>query len=303
MSISNYNNNLFHKVDLSLLKYFYDVATHGGFTKASRATGVSQPALSLGLQKLEKALGVKLIRRGGGQFGLTEEGRELLQFCDRFESGLQSVVESFGAESTQARLLRIGTALSVGFGPLIPLCQRAAKTERPISIEMVTQNSYDLLRSLSDFQLDAALVPDDIHDSGLNFTRIHQDQLTFIAGAKSASLLSSQNWMEAVTNLTLVTFPRETPMRSMIDKIVRDRRLHFARIVSVNSVEALKMLVARGIGGAFVLRSLVLNELRSGVLIEPKHNTIRVKSGVSLAVRNDERGSEVAKLVLELLKP
>ena len=96
----------------------------------------------------------------------------------------------------------------------------------------------------------------------------------------------------------LVTFPRETPMRSTIDKLVRDRRMHFARVVSVNSVEALKMLVSRGIGGAFVLRSLVLGELRSGH-VEPKHNTIRIKSGVSLAVRNDERGAEIAKLVLE----
>ena len=288
MSISNHNG-VFHKIDLSLLKYFYDVAIYGGFTKASRVTGTSQPALSLGLQKLERTLGVKLVRRGGGQFSLTEEGRELLQFCDRFESGLQSVVESFGAESTQARSLRIGTALSVGFGPLVPLCSKASKAERLISVELMTQNTYDLLRALSDSQLDAALIPDDIYDSSLRFTQVHQDHLTFIAGAKHAALLTGTGWTQKVSDISLITFPRETPMRSTVDKIIRDKRLHFSRIISVNSMEALKMLVSRGIGAAFVQRSLVSNELRSGSLVEPKQGIIKVKSGIALATQNDER--------------
>ena len=300
MAISNHNS-LFHKIDLSLLKYFFDVASHGGFSKASRATGVSQPALSLGLQKLEKTLRVKLARRGGGQFSLTEEGRELLQFCTRFESGLQSVVESFGAESSQARTLRIGTALSVGFGPLVSLCSRASRSERLFSVELTTQNTYDLMRALADSQLDAALLPNDVYDSNLTLTEVHQDHVTFVVSSRYASLVHGSDWHEKVSKLSLITYPRETPMRSTVDKLIHDRGFHFERTISVNSTEALKMLVGRGIGGAFILRSLVLDELRSGTLVEPKQNMTRIKSGVTLATRADERGEEIRKQIFDLM--
>jgi DNA-binding transcriptional LysR family regulator len=301
MAISNYNS-IFRQVDLSLLKHFFDVATYGGFTKASHATGASQPALSLGLQKLERDLGVSLARRGGGKFSLTEEGRELLQFCNRFESGLQSVVESFGAEPSQARALRIGTALSVGFGPLLSLCAHSASSERPMSLELETRNTYELLRAVSDSQLDAALIPDDIYDSGLNYTPLYEDYLTLITGPQFAHFLSKSGWMQKLATMSLITFPRETPMRSTVDKLLRDKRLRFERVISVNSMEALKMLVSRNMGAAFVQRSLVAEELRSKSVFEPKQRMIKVKSGVALATRKDERGTEIVKLILDLMK-
>lgn len=301
MIISNHNS-LFHKIDLSLLKYFFDVASHGGFSKASRATGVSQPALSLGLQKLEKTLKVKLVRRGGGQFSLTEEGRELLQFCTRFESGLKSVVDSFGMESTQARTLRIGTALSVGFGPLISLCAQVSRSDRLISAELTTQNTYDLMRALSESQLDAAILPDDVYDSNLKFSPVHKDHVTFVVGSKFASLVSGADWKDKISKLSLITYPRETPMRSTVDKLIQDKQFRFERTISVNSAEAIKMLVSRNIGGAFVLRSLVLDDIKSGTLVEPKQNTTRVKSGITLATRADERGEEIKKLIFELMQ-
>ena len=297
-------NSLFHKVDLSLLKYFFDVANFGGFTKASNATGASQPALSLGVQKLEKTLGVKLIRRGGRDFGLTDEGRELLQFCQRFEAGLQTVVESFEAESGSRKILRvlkIGTALSVGFGPLVPVCNRAVKSKRPLELELTAQNTYDLMRSLTESQIDAALLPNDVHDSHLCFAPIHEGPITFIVGPRSAASVSKPDWMEHVDNLNLITYPRETPMRALTDKIVREKQMHFRQTLSINSVEAMKMMVSRNVGGAFVLRSLVLEELRARALFEPKENVIRVKSGVMLATRNDERGAEISDLILELM--
>ena len=300
MSISKYNS-VFHKIDLSLLKYFFDVANYGGFTKASRATGASQPALSLGLQKLEKSLAVKLVRRGGHNFELTEEGRDLLQFCKRFESGLQNVVESFGSDLSHRRVLRIGTALSVGFGPLLSVCERATRLEHPFELELSTENTYDLMKQLTESQIDAALLPSDVNDSNLKFDTVHQDQITFVAGPKASALFSGSDWMERVNQLNLITYPRETPMRAVTDNIVREKQLSFKGMLSVNSIEALKMMVSRSIGGAFVLRSLVLNELRSGVMFEPKRNMIRVKSGVMLATRDDERGAEVSRLILDLM--
>lgn len=56
---------------------FVLVATHGGFGRASRATGVSKATLSRHVADLETRLGVRLIERGSGAIRLTEEGMAL----------------------------------------------------------------------------------------------------------------------------------------------------------------------------------------------------------------------------------
>src|SRR3954471_10225071 len=64
-------------MDLNALTDFNLVATHGGFGKASRATGRSKATLSRRISDLEEALGVRLIERGTHRLELTEAG-ELL---------------------------------------------------------------------------------------------------------------------------------------------------------------------------------------------------------------------------------
>src|SRR5271170_3763124 len=113
MSIYN-TNSLFQQLDLDLLKHFYAVATFGGFSKASRATGVSQPSLSLGVQRLEKNLGVTLIDRDSRRLSLTKPGLSLLTFCQRLEGNLESIADALGTKAVSVRRrLRIGTALSI----------------------------------------------------------------------------------------------------------------------------------------------------------------------------------------------
>jgi LysR family cyn operon transcriptional activator len=48
-------------MDLRHLTYLLAVADHGGFTRASKAIFVSQPALSLAVKELEDELGVELL--------------------------------------------------------------------------------------------------------------------------------------------------------------------------------------------------------------------------------------------------
>ncbi len=63
--------------NLNLYKSFYDVVRYDGFTNASKATNISQPALSCSIKTLEKELNTILINRSNNQFIITEEGKIL----------------------------------------------------------------------------------------------------------------------------------------------------------------------------------------------------------------------------------
>ncbi|HEV2504174.1 MAG TPA: LysR family transcriptional regulator [Mesorhizobium sp.] len=64
-------------MDISKLSDFNTIALHGGFSAASRASGIPKTTLSRRLSELEEELGVRLIERGTRALRLTEEGRLL----------------------------------------------------------------------------------------------------------------------------------------------------------------------------------------------------------------------------------
>ncbi|MBE7219148.1 MAG: LysR family transcriptional regulator [Caulobacteraceae bacterium] len=64
-------------MDLLALADFNLVAAHGGFGRASRASGRPKATLSRRVAELEAALGVRLVERGAQVLRLTEAGRSL----------------------------------------------------------------------------------------------------------------------------------------------------------------------------------------------------------------------------------
>jgi len=93
-------------MDLQALTDFNLVASHGGFGRASRATGRSKATLSRKVAELEKSLGARLIERGTHSLRLTEEGQALQ---GRTEGPLAEIAEAaeavaLGASTPRGRL-------------------------------------------------------------------------------------------------------------------------------------------------------------------------------------------------------
>ena len=74
---------------LDQLRILRAIASEGSFKKAADSLYVTQPAVSLQIQNLEKQLSVSLFDRGGRKAQLTEAGHLLLSYCDRILSQCQ----------------------------------------------------------------------------------------------------------------------------------------------------------------------------------------------------------------------
>ena len=77
-------------MDSRKLAHFVAVVDHGGFTAASRAVFVSQPALSSAVKDLEAELGVELFTRIGHRVTLTPAGSALLEPARRVLRDLET---------------------------------------------------------------------------------------------------------------------------------------------------------------------------------------------------------------------
>src|SRR3546814_3243561 len=92
-------------MDLNALEDFRLVATHGGFGKASRASGRSKATLSRRVADLEEALNIRLIERGIRSLKLSEAGQLLLnRRSEEHTSELQSLMRnSYAAFCTKKK--------------------------------------------------------------------------------------------------------------------------------------------------------------------------------------------------------
>ena len=71
---------------LDQLRILRAIVREGSFKKAADSLYVTQPAVSLQIQNLEKQLEVPLFDRGGRKAQLTEAGKLLLDYCERILS-------------------------------------------------------------------------------------------------------------------------------------------------------------------------------------------------------------------------
>src|SRR3954463_8014867 len=102
-------------MELRDIEYFAVIAEHGNLGRAADALGLSQPALSKSLRRLEQATHVKLVKRTPKGVELTAEGSVLLLRVRELRLSLQSVAREI-ADVSQGRVGHLRT----GVGPSIP---------------------------------------------------------------------------------------------------------------------------------------------------------------------------------------
>ena len=88
-------------MDLNALADFNAVVAHGGFGKASRATGRPKASLSRRVVQLEQELGVRLLQRDVRGLVLTEEGATLHASTARLLGEVTDVAEAVSTNSRQ----------------------------------------------------------------------------------------------------------------------------------------------------------------------------------------------------------
>ena len=98
-------------MDIRQLTHFMGVATHGGFSKASRMMHISQPALTRSVQMMEDLLQVQLFDRTPQGIELTQHGEILYRHASLILNSLETAkAEMFAARSGAFAEVKIGMA-------------------------------------------------------------------------------------------------------------------------------------------------------------------------------------------------
>ncbi|MDO8207621.1 MAG: LysR substrate-binding domain-containing protein [Gallionella sp.] len=136
---------------LNELRYIVAVAQELNFRRAAEKSFISQPALSLAIQKLEEELGLKIFERGKSAVSLTPVGAAIVEQAQRALEEIQHIMEIARRDEDQlAGVLRLGVIHSVGPYLLPALVPALKKIAPKISLEIeenITANLDNLLRN------------------------------------------------------------------------------------------------------------------------------------------------------------
>jgi DNA-binding transcriptional LysR family regulator len=156
-------------VRLDDIDYFLAVAAHGQARRAAAALGLSQPAITKGLQRLEKELGFPLFERSARGMALTPVAEQFRQRTQALRGSLQDAIkEAADLHLGAMGLLRVGVSPLYAQRLFVPACLQLHR-QRPAARLRVMINLNDaLLAALRLGDLDVTIsalpgvMPDDL---------------------------------------------------------------------------------------------------------------------------------------------
>ena len=166
-------------MEVDQLRYFLRVAGRSNFTRAAEDLGISQPALSRSIQKLEEELGQPVFERKARSVSLTEAG-VLLQ--SRAQQVL-TIIEDTKAEITddgQSGRVRVGAIPTIA-PYFLPNLLRQFSSEFPNSSLIVQENTTDsLLKSCTQGEIDLAILALPVPTKYLEVEELFEEELLLV---------------------------------------------------------------------------------------------------------------------------
>lgn len=252
------------RITLRQLATFAAIAEHGNVTQAAAAIALSQSAASQALQELERTLQTRLFDRSGKRLTLNDNGRALYpKACALLAQG-QELETLFQQAPVQ---LALGASRSIG-GYLLPQVMSGFLAELPDSrLQLQVANSREILAALCEFRLDVAFIEAPIQHPQVQLLPWLEDELLLVAapahelargGRVDRERLAAARWvLREAGSGTRVTFEQQ----------VLPRLGSLRAPLEVSNAEAIKHLVASGIGISCLSQRVVAGELARGELV------------------------------------
>lgn len=252
------------------LRYFLIAARREHLGRAADELGLSQPALSRSISRLEEEYGVKLFDRGSRRIRLNAAGRRLLGHFERALAELEDARRELQESKAEVRnTISIGFLATFGLR-LIPDLIRGFKLFDPDVQFRLLQGPYPLLlEHLVAGEIDFCLVSPRFPDSALDWQALYDEELVVIVPRGHRLESRGQIDLREVAKEPMVALKKGYGLRQTLEDLTRQTGFVPQITFEGEEVATLQGLVGAGFG----------------VALTPKGSVGRSDLVVSLSVR------------------
>ncbi len=295
---------------LDQLRILKAIAAEGSFKRAADSLYVSQPAVSLQVQNLERQMDVPLFDRGGRRAQMTEAGHLLLNYGEKILSLCQETCRAIeDLQNLQGGTLIVGASQTTGTYLLPRMIGLFRQRYPDVSVQLQVHSTRRTSWSVANGQVDLAIiggeVPAELREV-LEIEPYAEDELALIVPPGYPLAKGGTIPKDDLYKLQFITLDSQSTIRKVIDQVLSRAQIDPKRLkveMELNSIEAIKNAVQSGLGAAFVSISAIEKELQSKMLQRASIDGVLVRRTLSAIVNPNRYRSKAAEAFMREILP
>ena len=253
------------------LQAFHAVAKHRSFTKAADALSMTQPAVTFQVRQLEEQFNTRLFDRTNGRIALTPAGVVAFEYAERIlalSTELGTRIREISGQEAGPLLIGASTTIAEF---LLPRILGEYKAQHPgIVPQLRVANSEAVQARVAERSLDLGFIEGDSHLPTLVTDVCCEDELQVVCAPSHALARRTSVPSRILGEHPYVGRESGSGTREVIDHYLQRAGLSLDALQTVmeaGSPEALKGIVATGLGFAIMSRATAEKEVRLGELV------------------------------------
>ena len=287
------------------LHIFYAVARHRSFSRAAEALGISQPAVSIQVQELEKTLGMPLFHRGARGLQLTEAGETVYSYAHRIftlSSEMQETVRDIQGLVTGH--LTLGASTTPG-EYILPVAIGHFRRQYPgIRVELKISNTRSIVSQILQRELDLGMVGSALEGGSdeLEVSTYAMDEIVLVAGPAHPLTTRTKVSLEDVMEEGLVVREEGSATRQTAEECFAQMGVEPKVAIELGSNQAVKLAAEAGVGVGVISRYGIGAEVKAGLLRALDVEGWRCTRPLTLVYLKEKRLSPAQRAFLHLLE-
>jgi DNA-binding transcriptional LysR family regulator len=291
-------------IQLGQVEGFLEVARRGSVSRAAEALFVTQPTLTARLKSLERELGTPLFLRTPQGMRLTEAGRAWVPYAER---ALRALVDGRDAlhqvMTASAGHLMIAAAPAVSTYVLPELLERFVDAHPRVEVSVRTGHSEDVVELVVRDEVQIGLGRA-IRHPDLELRPFHTEDLVLVCAPDHPFTRRPSVAMAEVAGQKLIMFDRTSSYYEITQGAFLSAGVSLRGQMELDSIEAAKKMVERGLGVALLPGTAVAREVTSGTLCVVRMKDAPPMQNMIVAYRRRDAGKPdgIVGAFLELLE-
>ncbi|PKB72443.1 MAG: hypothetical protein BZY87_00410 [SAR202 cluster bacterium Io17-Chloro-G6] len=251
------------------LYIFQTVAKHFSFSRAAEALEITQPAVSIQVQELEKFLGITLFHRRPRGLRITEAGEAVLAYSQQIFALSGRLLETVQEmENLQSGHLVLGASTTPGEYVLPSVVGRFRQIYPGIHVELVIGNTRNIIQRILNRDMDLGMVGEHVEEysSELEMVDYQDDEIVLVAAPSHPAADLSRLTAQQVVDMGLVAREEGSATRRSAENLFQQLGVVPTIAIELGSNQAVKQAATAGGGIGVISRLGITAELRAGML-------------------------------------
>jgi DNA-binding transcriptional LysR family regulator len=290
-------------MELRQLRYFLSTVRTGSVGAAAAEHFVTQPAVSLQLQKLEAGVGQKLLVRRGRRMVPTDAGLALAARAEEVLRSLDTLhAELRGLDQLEHGYLRLGSTDAASVY-VLPEIYRAFHRRYPgVRIEITVGDTRLLLDALASGRIELATATLPVEGAGLVVRPVYREDLVPVAHPAHPMAVQRRVSLHDFAEEGIIAYPAGSTTRRTIDAVFEAHGISVRARMEISSPEAMKRLAQAGLGVSILPRPVVAGEIRRSALKVISLPGLRFEREIGVVHRGADSLSPAARTFLDMVE-